>query len=202
LSERQIYADYDTQGIFVYQAFTPSIVQAALTKGTFGAGFGLDRMTWIKPSLGWMLYRSGYASKPNQEAILKIKLSHAGFLEILRRSIESTFSPQVYASEGEWTQALHRSEVRHQWDPERHIKGHKLERRAIQIGIRGETVRSYVNEWIIGLEDVTPLAQAIGAAVRNKRPLPDVPEERVYPVDAEFQRSLEIQARDKETDTP
>jgi hypothetical protein len=194
LSERQIYAAYDDDGIHVYQAFTPSIVQAALAKGTFGAGFGLDRMTWIKPSFGWMLYRSGYASKLNQEAILKIKLSHAGFREILRRSVETTFNPQIYASEGEWTRALSRSEVRHQWDPERHIKGHKLDRRAIQIGIRGATVDAYVNEWIIGLEEMTSLAHAIDAAVRNRRPLPDVPEERLYPVDTELQRSLGIQA--------
>ncbi|HBB34945.1 MAG TPA: hypothetical protein DDZ80_20145 [Cyanobacteria bacterium UBA8803] len=31
--------------------------------GNFGKGFSLHRMTWIKPSLGWMLYRSGYATK-------------------------------------------------------------------------------------------------------------------------------------------
>ncbi|MEO8392589.1 MAG: DUF4291 family protein, partial [Chloroflexota bacterium] len=154
MSERQIYAAYDEAGIQVYQAFTPSIVQAALAKGTFGAGFGLDRMTWIKPSLGWMLYRSGYASKHNQEAIIRVKLSHEGFLEILRRSVETSFNPRIYASEGEWKRALDASTVRHQWDPERHIKGPKLERRAIQIGIRGETVHAYVNDWIIGLEDV------------------------------------------------
>jgi len=35
---RQIYAAYDDVGIFVYQAFTPAIVSAALEKGTFGAG--------------------------------------------------------------------------------------------------------------------------------------------------------------------
>ncbi len=36
MSERHIYAAYDDAGIHVYQAFTPSIVQAALAKGTFG----------------------------------------------------------------------------------------------------------------------------------------------------------------------
>src|SRR4051812_27288606 len=117
-----------------------------------------------------MLYRSGYASKPNQEAILKIKLSHAGFLAILRRSVESTFNAKVYTSEAEWKRALDASTVRHQWDPERRLNGGKFdERRAIQIGIRGETVHAYVNEWIIGLEDVTPLAHAIDEAVRNQR---------------------------------
>jgi hypothetical protein len=179
--------------VYVYQAFTPSIVQAALAKGTFGAGFGLDRMTWIKPSFGWMLYRAGYGSKPNQEAILKIKLTHDGFRTILGRSVESTYAPRLYPDEAAWKAALAGSEVRHQWDPERHINGAKLERRAIQIGLRGETVRAYVNEWIIGLEDVTALAHAIQKAVANKSPLPAVPDERIYPVDAELQQRLGIE---------
>nr|AUN37607.1 hypothetical protein [uncultured bacterium] len=190
MSERQIYAAYDDAGIYVYQAFMPSIVQAALAKGTFGDGFAFDRMTWIKPSFGWMLYRSGYATKPNQEAILKIKLSHAGFLAILRQSVPSTFDPSVFPSPSAWKSALSRLSVRHQWDPDRDVSGHTLQRRAIQIGISGATVLSYVNEWIIGLEDVTVLAQAIQAAVQAKLLLPDVPEERLYPVDEALQHSL------------
>ena len=79
MPEQRIYAHYDDQGIFVYQAYKPSIVKAALEKGTFGAGFNRERMTWIKPSFAWMLYRSGYATKTRQEAILKIKLTHEGF---------------------------------------------------------------------------------------------------------------------------
>jgi hypothetical protein len=178
--------------VYVYQAFTPSIVQAALAKSTFGAGFGLDRMTWIKPSFGWMLYRSGYASKLNQEAILKIRLTHEGFQTILSRSVESTYNPSIDSNEKVWKAALSRSEVRHQWDPERHINGVKLERRVIQIGLRGETVRAYVNQWIIGLEDVTALAHAIHEAVATKSPLPEVPDERIYRVNAELQQRLGI----------
>lgn len=187
---RQIFAAYDELGIYVYQAFRTETVQAAVAKGTFGQGFSLDRMTWIKPSFGWMLYRSGYATKHRQEAIAKIKLSHEGFLAILRQSVETSHNPQVYASRDEWKGALDASEVRHQWDPDRGLKGEKLDRRAIQIGISGATVRSYVNEWIIGLEDVTALAHEIHEAVRQHRALPDVPEERVYAVDAELGKRL------------
>lgn len=187
---REIYADYDDKGIYVYQAYTPAIVEAALRKGTFAEGFGLDRMTWIKPSFGWMLYRSGYATKQNQEAILRIKITHEGWLTMLRHSVESTRNPQLYADEAAWRQALEASEVRHQWDPERHINGQKLERRAIQVGIRGEMVHAYVNEWIVQLEEVTGLAHAIYETVQRKQPLPDVPEERVYAVDTDIQARL------------
>lgn len=189
---RQINAAYDDEGIYVYQAFTPAIVRAALHTGTFGTGFSLDRMTWIKPSFGWMLYRSGYATKPNQEAILKIKLSHEGFQTILRRSVESIYDPQQYPDESAWKNALMRSEVRHQWDPDRHPNGQKLERRAIQIGIRGETVRSYVDDWIIALEEVTALAHAVHQAVTLNHTLPNVPQEQVYLVDDAMHRRLGI----------
>lgn len=190
--ERQIYANYDDSGIYVYQAFKPSTVAAALEKGTFAKGFGLDRMTWIKPSFGWILHRSGYARKHGQEAILKIKLSHEAFLTILRQSIETSYNPKLFADEAAWQNALNNADVIHQWDPDREITGKKLDRRAIQIGLRGQAVYDYVNEWIIGLEEVTALAHEIEAAVKSNKPLPDIPAERVYPADEQLARSLKI----------
>ena len=190
---RQIVAHYDDEGVTVYQAFKPSIVRNALAKGTFGVGFNMERMTWIKPSFGWMLYRSGYASKTRQEAVLKIKLSHEGFLSILRQSVETSYNPHIYESEDEWRLALKQSEVRHQWDPERNLSLHKHPtQRAIQIGIRGNTVYRYVNEWILGLEEATALAHEIASAKNNRKPFPPVPEERVYPVDDDLVHSLGI----------
>jgi hypothetical protein len=191
--ERRIYAAYDDSGVYVYQAFKPGIVKAALAKGTFGAGFNTERMTWIKPSFAWMLYRSNYATSVRQEAILKIKLSHEGFLSILRESVETSYNPAVYAEEDLWRRTLKRSSVRHQWDPERYLTlGKHPYRRAIQIGISDWVVEKYVNEWIIGLEEVTELAHAVKAAKQKHQPFPPVPEERVYEVDADLVKSLGI----------
>ena len=192
-TERRIYAAYDADGVVVYQAFKPAIVQAALEKGTFGAGFSLERMTWIKPSLGWMLYRSGYATKTRQEAILKITLSHEGFLTILRQSVETSYNSQVYRDENQWRDALKASTVRHQWDPERLLNlGKHPTRRAIQIGIRGWVVQRYVSDWIVKLEDVTALAHDIQAAVKSRGTFPTVPDERVYPVEPDLAKQLDI----------
>lgn len=188
---KRVYAAFDERGIYVYQAFKPSVVQAAVAKGTFGAGFTLDRMTWIKPSFGWMLYRSGYAMKHRQEAIARIHLTHEGFRQILAQAIPTSFDANLFASEREWTAALDKSDVRYQWDPERDLYGRKLERRAIQLGIRGETVRRYVNAWILGIEDVTELAHAIGAAVkRQDTTLPDTPSETEYEITPELAITL------------
>jgi uncharacterized protein DUF4291 len=191
--ERRVYAAYDDEGIYVYQAFKPSIVKAAVKKGTFSAGFNMDRMTWIKPSFAWVLYRSGYATKTRQEAILKIKLTHEGFLSILRQSVETGYNPRVFEKHDDWRRALKQSEVRHQWDPERYLTLAKHPaRRAIQIGIRGETVYRYVNEWIIDLEEVTELAHAIKEAKGKNQAFPLVPDERAYTVNDELAQGLAI----------
>lgn len=188
--ERRVLGFFDEQGIYVYQAFSPEIVEAAVSLGTFGKGFGMDRMTWIKPSLGWMLHRSGYATKTRQEAIARIHLKHEGFLTILQEAVPSAYNPALYNTQGDWGLALKKSEVRYQWDPDRDLHDYKLEHRAIQLGISGQMVYRYVREWIIGVENVTLLAHAIKDAVANNRPLPDVAEEKEYPVPAEIARSL------------
>src|SRR3954471_19398768 len=105
---RAVLADYDDEGIFVYQAFKPSIVAAALRRGTFAEGFNRDRMTWIKPSLGWMLYRSAYATAHRQEAIVRVKLRHEGFRSILARSVPTSFDRTFFATREEWRAALDR----------------------------------------------------------------------------------------------
>jgi hypothetical protein len=198
MSERRIYADYDEAGIFVYQAFHRGIADVALQHGTFVAdagvnSFSLTRMTWIKPSFAWMLYRAGYGTKPNQEAILRIKIQHAGFLTILSHSVEASYHSSTYSDMAAWQAALKQSPVRHQWDPERTLTlAQHPTRRAIQIGISAWVVQKYVAEWIIGLEDVTPLAHAIQHAVHNRLPLPTMPDERLYPVDQALTQRLAI----------
>lgn len=191
--QRQILANFDNEGIIVYQAFNPSIAEEAVRLGTFGKGFNLERMTWIKPSFGWMLYRSGYATKHNQERILKIKLSHDGFLAILSQGIHTSFEPGLFKTEIDWQLALRRGEVRYQWDPDRDLQLRRLERRALQVGIRGSVVSNYVNHWILGIEDVTELAHTIKEAVASKqKQLPLVPEERVYEVSPQIQQILQM----------
>lgn len=188
---RKILAEYDEEGIYVYQAFKPSIVAEALAEGTFGISFSMERMTWIKPSFGWMLYRSDYGTAHCQEGILKIKLCHDGFLQILQDAVPSAHHPSIHRERTEWKDALKRSNVRYQWDPDRDLRLEKLERRAIQIGIRDEMVSRYVHEWILSLEEVTALAHEIKSAVDSKSPtLPEVPQLREYHVDKDLQHSL------------
>jgi Domain of unknown function (DUF4291) len=188
--ERQIYAAHDDTGLVVYQAFQPETVHDAVRLQAFGKGFGLDRMTWIKPSFGWMLYRSGYASKPRQQRIARVTITHDGFRTMLADAVPSTYESELFASRSDWDIALRNGQGRYQWDPDRDLTLRPLERRALQLGIQGELIRRYAKEWIVRIEDVTELAHEIRDAVSAGRPLPDVPVERVYSLPDELARRL------------
>ena len=47
----------------MYQAYNNTIANEAIENGKFGLNFKRDRMTWIKPSFLWMMYRSGWGLK-------------------------------------------------------------------------------------------------------------------------------------------
>jgi hypothetical protein len=191
---RQILAAFDDSGIIVYQAFQPDTVLEAVRLQAFGKGFGLDRMTWIKPSLGWMLYRSGYASKDRQQRIAQVTITHDGFRTMLADAVPSSYERELFASKSDWSIALKRGQARYQWDPDRDLSLRPLEHRALQLGIQGDLIRRYAREWIVRIADVTDLAHQIRDAVAANRPTPPVPVERVYDVPDELARRLCISA--------
>lgn len=90
---KHILAQYDTHSIVVYQAYNPRIAEAIVSSQNFHSdacvksGFSMNRMTWIKTNFLWMMFRSGWASKPNQERILAIRLCLDGFEELLTHSV-------------------------------------------------------------------------------------------------------------------
>jgi hypothetical protein len=159
---REVRACFDQERVRVYQAYSDSIADAALTAQTFVAPpFKMDRMTWIKPSFLWMMYRSGWASKPGQERVLAIDVTRTGFDQVMRQSCLSHFDGTVHRSERHWQELMRLHQTRIQWDPERDIHLRPLGYRTIQIGLGREAVRSYVDQWIVRIEDLTPHCRRI-----------------------------------------
>jgi hypothetical protein len=176
---RQIRAVFDDATITVYQAFSASIAIPAVSSGTLAeTAFKFDRMTWIKPSFLWMMYRSGWASKPGQEHVLAIQMTRAGFDEALSQACLTHFDSGVYPDRLTWTERKRNSPVRVQWDPERNLAGESLPWRSIQIGLGGQAVEHYVSSWVVNITDVTPLVHQLH---RDKRQAPHMlPRERPY----------------------
>ncbi|SRR5579862_1769538 len=183
---RQIRAVYDERTIRVYQAYNREIADAALARGTFASPpFKMGRMTWIKPSFLWMMYRAGWGYKDEGQArILAIDIGRDGFAWALANGCPS--HPEPPMDTAEWERLKARSPIRIQWDPERDLHLAPLAHRSIQIGLGADAVRLYVGEWIRAISDVTALAHDIHALVaegRLENARAALPLERPYPAD-------------------
>ncbi len=185
MNEREIRATFDDTTIRVYQAYSPHIALPALDAGTFVSPFKMSRMTWIKPSFCWMMYRCGYGMKPGQEMVLGIDITREGFDWALRRAALSTFTPSVHGNHEEWKKSLASAPVRVQWDPERNANLEKIDGvRSIQMGLSADAVALYVHEWITNIEDITPLAHSLHDPGSRSKRIFDLPTaaERRYPI--------------------
>ena len=181
---RHILAQFDENSVVVYQAYRLSIGHFAAQHGYFGGEFSLNRMSWIKPNFLWMMFRCGWGTKEGQEVTLAVRLKRSAFDEILSQAVHSIFVPEVYSTEAEWKHALSTSQVRLQWDPDHHPAGEKLERRAIQLGLRGVVLAHYAKDWIISIEDISAFVAEQYQQVKNRRYAELlIPQENVYPVD-------------------
>ncbi|KAE9371741.1 hypothetical protein N431DRAFT_441709 [Stipitochalara longipes BDJ] len=196
---RQIRALYDNETITVYQAYSPSIALAAVEHQKLNASpdFKLGRMTWIKPSWCWMMYRSGYSYKDTRQShILALKMTHSAFFQLLREAV--VCHGQTLTAEDR------KKDVRVQWDPERTPALGVLSYRSIQIGISGATAKWWVEEGIVGIEDVTERAKELYDFVKERgkgeagveecveRGL--MPRERVFDVPDEVRKILKMDA--------
>lgn len=180
---RTLLAQYDDNRVVVYQAYSLAIADFAVKNGYFGGGgFSLTRMSWIKPGFLWMMFRSGWAAKPNQERVLAISIQRTAFDEILSKAVEAKFVPEDYESEQAWKDAIAASNVRLQWDPDHSPSGEPLARRAIQLGLRADVLANFAKDWIVSIEDITPFVheQASNALSGNRAAL-ITPLETPYP---------------------
>jgi hypothetical protein len=142
--------------IVVYQAYKSSIAQFAVANQYLGGPeFSYGRMSWIKPNFLWMMYRCGWAAKGNQESVLAIWLLKKDFENILAEAAWSSFSPVHHKSHDEWKAELETKEVRLQWDPDHDPFGKKLERRAVQLGLKGQVLEKFGRQYITKIEDIT-----------------------------------------------
>lgn len=195
---RQIRAEYDESTITVYQAYSEEIATAAVKYQKLGASphFSYDRMTWIKPSWSWMMYRAGYGFKDHRQTrILALRMKHPHFQELLSQASLSS-----HVTQGPVSSEARKKGVRVQWDPERDPALRTLPYRSIQIGISRKLSRKWAEEWIERIEDVTERAHGLKKALDNN---PDVdvdtliaqglvPVEKPYEVSETLRQVLEM----------
>eukprot|EP00697_Spironema_sp_BW2_P017832 gnl/Spiro4/964_TR511_c0_g1_i1.p1 gnl/Spiro4/964_TR511_c0_g1~~gnl/Spiro4/964_TR511_c0_g1_i1.p1 ORF type:complete len:201 (+),score=50.32 gnl/Spiro4/964_TR511_c0_g1_i1:330-932(+) len=122
----------------------------------------------------------GWGTKKNQEVTLAIFLHRWAFEHILSLAVHDRKREAYGVSQSAWKS----SDVRLQWDPDHSPSGGPLMRRAIQLGLRGETMaRLASGEFVSRIVNISELVAQQRANV-ERRELLLVPRERVYPVSA------------------
>lgn len=185
----QIRAHFNRETIVLYQAYNSAIAEAAVKAQKFVEPFSLNRATWIKPSFLWLMERSGWGKKANQERTLAVRITRKGWEEALGCAVLTHAEQKLYGDQENWRREMEKAPVIVQWDPERSLRGAKLEHRSIQVGLRRAIVERFVNHWTVAIEDLTPLVSKMnklrksGDYTKLKRLLPP---EKPYPLPADI----------------
>lgn len=182
----QIWAKQTDSTITVYQAYSDEIADSALRANTLvSPPFKLERMTWIKPSFFWMLYRAGWGFKDkNQKRILAIEILKDGFIEILKNATLSNFNQTINTTHDQWKSDLKQKPIRIQWDPERDYELNKTNKRTIQIGLKQPYVSPFISQWIVSVREVTELAHTVKELAAQKE-FQEI--EKIKPVESLFE---------------
>jgi hypothetical protein len=147
---QHVLAQYDENSVVVYQAFRPEIADYAVEHQRFTGcpSYNPTRMTWIKTNFLWMMFRSKWASSPDQERILAIWLRRDRFDAYLSHARTHGKVPGVQGT------------IRLQWDPDHFPDGTcHPDRRAVQLGIK--EVSSFTDgSDILQIVDVTSFVHA------------------------------------------
>jgi hypothetical protein len=181
--EFEIRADFDRDTIVVYQAYNEKIALGAIKNKKFVEPFSFNRMTWIKPSFLWLMERSNYGQKTNQEYTLAIRIKRSGWESALNEAVLTSPEKSIYKNYETWKELFDKAKVHVQWDPERSIRGNKLEYRSIQVGISKELINVYNDEWIVEIKDYSSLVKKIlGLCQEGKfdKAKDLLPKEKVY----------------------
>jgi len=177
---KHIMAQFDDESIFVYQSYRPEIGNFAAKNQFFGGAFSYSRMSWIKPNFLWMMYRSGWGTKKGQEVSLAIKLKKSFFNDILDNAFPS--SNYIGLESKEFSKQVQNTNVRLQWDPDHCPYGNKLERRAIQLGLRNDFLLPFKGDGILEIIDISSFVKEQREHVNAKRlDLLQTPSEDVFP---------------------
>ena len=182
---QEIRAVFDKETITVYQAYNKAIATKATINNKFVNPFSFTRMTWIKPSFLWMMERSNWGTKSNQEHILAIKIKRNYWEKALSLAVLTHPDLRVYVNEDDWRNKFSKSPIHIQWDPERSIRGGKLEFRSIQVGISRHLINEFNEIWISEIKEITPFVSKLRDMLKKGKHSEAqklLPQEKVYQV--------------------
>lgn len=186
---KYILAQYNEEYVVVYQAYRPSIGLYAADNKKFGGDFSFSRMSWIKPNFLWMMYRSGWGTKPGQEITLAISLKRDYFENVLANAFPSTNC--LGLTREAWDAKVAETNVRLQWDPDHDPYGEKQERKAIQLGLCKDFLSPFAGDGIVDIQDISSFVKEQREVLEKDGPAKLItPKETVFEVGSEVRKVL------------
>lgn len=191
---RHILAHFDDTSIIVYQAYRSSIGKFAVENGRLGGpDFSFSRMSWIKTNFLWMMYRSGWGTKEDQEVTLALRIRRDFFHQLVTQAVPSTYPTDYVGGREAWNVAMRASEVRLQWDPDHSPTGAKQERRAIQLGLRGSMLAALAGSELIEITDLSDFVRSQRSLIQQSQlSALQTPVEWIYPLNDETTKNSNI----------
>jgi hypothetical protein len=113
----------------------------------------------------------------------------------LGAAVHSSFVAGIYPDQAAWQDAVAHSSVRLQWDPDHDPRGAKVERRAIQLGLRDDALMQYTRDWLIEIEDISGFVSEQRGYAQTTTSFAQlrIPREDIYPVhDVQVARHLGV----------
>jgi len=141
------------------------------------------------------MHRSNWGQKSGQQRTLAVRIRRSGWDKTQSIGVLTHPERSVYPDPTEWERRFHYAGVHIQWDTERSLRGAGLNHYSIQVGISRRLVREFVDEWIVGIEDLTPEVARIRRLLRegNEKGVRRLlPPERAYPVDPQIGKRILI----------
>jgi len=179
----EVRAQFDQETIVMYQAYRDEIAKPAIEDQTFAAPFSFHRMTWIKPSFRWLMYRSNWGQKSGQNNILAVHITREGWEKALSLGVLTSPEKKAFKSGLEW-------------ETERSLRGAPLDHNSIQVGLSSQIIHEYVEDWIVKIEDFTPQVRKMHSFMKSgdkKNFTKHIPAEKIYPIPKKLKNHLLIE---------
>jgi hypothetical protein len=177
---RRLLATFDERSVVVWQAHRHEVADEALRRQRFGGElWRTDRVTRFRVSLPSLLARTTWATRQGRERILAVRLARVGFDAILRQAVPAEFDPEVYPTRGAWHLATRYANVTVSWHRDVDPAGCECGWDTPRMGLREHALRSFTDEWVEGVEDVTSWVHANRGVAGCEPPLAGV---APYPV--------------------
>jgi hypothetical protein len=91
-----------------------------------GPDYNTTRMTWVKTNFLWMMYRSKWGTKHDQQRTLAVWIKRSSFEQLMSRAVVNKSHEEMKAGEKYKKPKGARGTVRLQWDPDHRPDGSEV----------------------------------------------------------------------------